>query len=143
MKFRISEKFILEIHWDKAVYEQEGLAKLDGCYFSGPALKEVNQLNEKDSMNLDFGNQYAVFVNQYYIAKFSWEGVRRASEKILLSNVTLENKNVNSVPKLNDNDYILVDTKNHTDSTHHLYLTYPSYLLRFDGDRYNFAELGR
>lgn len=143
MKFRIAEKFILEIHWDNASYEQDGLAKLSGCYFSGPVLKEVNQLNEKDSMNLDFGNQYSIFVKHYYVAKFSWEGIRITSEKIFLSNVFLKNKNVNSVPKLNDDDYILVDTKDHTDTTHQYHLIYPSYLIRFDGDKYDFARLGR
>lgn len=142
MKFRISEKYILEIHWDKVIYEQEGMAKLYGCYFKGPVLKEVNQMNEKDFMDLDFGNQYRVFVKRYYIAKLSWEGIRRTPEKIFLNNVILKNKNVNSVPKLNDDDYILVDTKNHVDNKHQYHLVYASYLIRFDGDKYDFAQLG-
>jgi hypothetical protein len=142
MKFRIAEKYILEIHWDKVIYEQEDMAKLYNCYLSGPVLKEVTRMNEKDFMDLDFGHQYVVFINHYYIAKFSWEGVRRTPDRIFLNNVLLTNKNVNAVPKLNNDDYILIDTKDHVDRKHQYTLTYPSYLIRFDGDKYDFAQLG-
>jgi len=143
MKFSISEKFTLKISWIKVVYEQEGFAKLEGCYLSGPVIKDVDQMNSNDFMDLDFGNQYLVFVGDYYIARFSWAGVRHVPEKIFLDNVTIKNRHVNSVPKLNDNDYIIVDTKNHVDDNHSRHLTYAAYLIRFDGDRYNFEEIGR
>jgi hypothetical protein len=142
-EFSIAEKFKLAVHWNKVVYEREGLSKLEGCYFSGPVLKEVSKLNPKDFMDLDFGNQYIVFIKHYYVIRFSWEGVKHTPEKIFLSNVIFENRYVSSVPKLNDDDYILIDTKDHVDEKHNYYLTYPSYLIRFDGDKYNFAELGR
>jgi hypothetical protein len=143
MKFRIAEKFVLEVHWEKVVSEQEGMAKLQGCYLSGPVLKDVSQFNEKDFMDLDFGNQYQIFVRQYYVARFSWVGAVRKIDKISLNNVTLKNKYVNSVPKLNDDDYLIIDTKDHVVEKHQYHLVYPSYLIRFDGDRYDFAELGR
>jgi len=140
MKFRVSEKYKLELHWNKVIYEQDGIAQLKNCYFIGPVLKEVDQMNESDSMPLDFGKQYILVVPHYYIANLSWNGIHQTTERIDLKNVILSNKYVNSVPKLNDNDYILIDTSNHTDEKHHFYLTYPSYLLKTDGELYSFGR---
>jgi len=140
MKFRISEKYRLELHWDKVIYEQDGIAKLSNCYFIGPVLKEVEEMNQIDSMSLDFGKQYILVVPYYYIANLSWDGVHQTVERIDLYDVVLTNKYVNSVPKLNDDDYILMDTSKHISEKHHYYLTYPSYLLRFDGDLYSFRR---
>jgi hypothetical protein len=140
MKFRISEKFRLELHWRSVKYDQEGIAKLEGCYFSGPALKEVNQINPKDSIVLDFANQYILLIKDFYIATFSWEGVNRVSDKILLSIAIISNKNLNSVPKLRDDDYIVIDTSNHIPEKHQQSLTYTSYLIRSDGEKYDFRS---
>jgi hypothetical protein len=137
-EFSISEKFRLEIHWNKSIYDQEGIAKLYGCYLSGPVIKEVAQMNEEDRMKLDFSNQYLVFVPYFYIATLYWKGIRRVSDKIHLDNVLLTNDNLNAVPKLNDNDYIVIDTKDHEDEKHQYSLVYPSYLIRFDGEKYDF-----
>lgn len=140
MKFSVSERYRLELHWSKVVYEQEGIAKLSGSYFCGPVLSEVEELNQEDKMPLDFANQYIVFVPQYYIATLSWKGVRQTPEKIYLSKVLLKNMYLNSVPQLNDNDYILIDTTNHADDKHHFHLVYPAYLLKSTGELYNFRE---
>jgi len=137
-EFSISEKFRLEIHWSRSIYDREGIAKLDGCYLSGPVIKEVAQMNEEDRMKLDFSNQYLVFVPYFYIATLYWKGIRRVSDKIHLDNVLLTNDNLNAVPKLNDNDYIVIDTKDHEDEKHQYSLVYPSYLIRFDGEKYDF-----
>ena len=140
MEFSISEKFRLEIHWKKAVYEQEGTAELEGCYLSGPVLKEIAEMNQKDVIALDFGNQYIVLVPNYYVAKLSWEGVRHTPDKIYLDNAILQNKFLNSVPNLNNDDYIAVDTKNHEDEKHQYHLSYISYLVKHDGELHNFGR---
>jgi len=139
MEFSVSEKFRLEIRWQKVIYNQEGIAEFAGCYLSGPVLKEVAEMEQKDSIALDFGTQYAVFVPNYYVAKLSWEGARHTPNKIYLDNAILKNRYLNSVPKLNDNDYILVDTKNHEDEKHQYYLSYISYLVKSDGELHNFG----
>ncbi len=140
MGFRIAEKYRLEIRWKKAIYEQEGLARLEKCYFTGPVLKEVNQINQEDHMNLDFSNQYIIFVPSYYIGRLSWKGANQTPEAIYLTDVLFKNKYINSVPKLNNDDYIVIDTKNHEEEKHHFHLTYPSYLIRFDGELYKFER---
>jgi len=138
-EFIISERFRMEVHWEKVNYEKAGVANIQGCYLSGPVLKEVEQLKEEDFIKLDFTNQYIVFVKNYYTVKLSWYGVKHASEKIFLYNAKLENMDINAVPKLKDNDYIVIDTKNHEDEKHQYYMTYISYLLKSDGAQYNFG----
>ena len=140
MEFSISERFRLEVHWNKVVYTQEGTAKLGGCYLGGPVIKEVAEMNQKDVIALDFGNQYAIFTPNYYVAKLSWEGVRHTPHKIYLANTVLQNRFLNSVPNLNDGDYIVVDTKSHEDDKHQYHLSYPSYLIKSEGELYNFGE---
>jgi len=47
--------------------------------------------------------------------------------------------NINIVPKLRNNDYIAIDTKDHEDEKHQHNMTYISYLLKADGSLYNFG----
>lgn len=140
MKFRIAEKYRLELRWEKVVYEKDSVAELSGCYLSGPALKEVAQMNENDGIVLDFATQYKVFVQYYYVAKLVWQGVKHDVDKIYLSGVTLSNRYLNSIPKLNDDDYIVIDTKDHEDAKHQINLSYKSYLINSDSELYNFGS---
>ncbi|MHA2218193.1 MAG: hypothetical protein ACXACY_19830 [Candidatus Hodarchaeales archaeon] len=140
MKFRISEKYRLEIHWDKVIYTQDGVAKLRGCYLSGPVIGEISEMVPKDAIDLDFFNQYILFVKSYYIASLAWEGIKHDTNKIYLHNATLINKKVNAVPKLNHDDYIVIDTKGHEDEKHQYNLTYPSFLVKSTGELYNFNK---
>ena len=139
MKFSISERYRLELHWSKVVYDQEGVARLFDSYFAGPVLTDVEEMNQEDKMPLDFANQYVVFIPRYYIATLSWKGVRQTPERIYLSNTILKNAYLNSVPKLKNDDYILIDTTNHVDNKHHFHLVYPSYLLNSEGEFYSFG----
>jgi len=139
-EFMISERYKLEVHWEKVRYEDKGTAIIEGCYLCGPVLKELEQLNEKDFIKLDFANRYIIFVKGYYIAKLSWKGVRHIPEKIFLQNVELVNEDINTLPKLYDNDYIVIDTKNHEDEKHQYHMTYPAYLLKADGVLYDFGS---
>lgn len=141
MEFSISDKYRLELHWARARYNLDNIVLLDECYFSGPVLREIWQLNQKDHIDLDFANQYIIFLDYFYIARLSWEGANHTTDKILLGNVTLKNLNLNVVPKLNDADYIVVDTKDHDDYKHQFNLVYPSYLIRNDGTLYDFRGM--
>ncbi len=138
MKFGIAEKYRLEIHWSDVVHSNDDEDVLIGCYLSGPVVVEVQEMEQADSIALDFGNQYKIFVPQYYVARLSWRGVKHTPNKIYLDNVDLVNKFTNYIPKLNRDDFIVVDTKNHTDIKHEFYLTYAAYLINKEGDMYNF-----
>jgi len=140
MGFSVSDRYRLELHWSKAKYKVDQETMLEGCYFSGPVLSEVWQLQQEDYIDLDFGGQYMIFMNFYYIARLSWKGVKHTTEKIMLSKVVLKNKNLNVIPKLKDDDYIVIDTQNHEDQRHLYSLVYPSYLIRNDGELYDFGS---
>lgn len=133
------DKYRLELHWKTVEYETEGIAKLVGSYFSGPVLKISNEINEQDEILIDLTKQYSlVFVPNYYIAKVKWNGRKYMDNKILLDGVVVENKHVNSVPKLKDTDYLVIDTSKHEEETHAFYPNYDCYLVNEDGDLYKF-----
>ncbi len=139
-KFMVSERFRLEIHWKKVKYEVDQIALIEGCYLSGPVLKEAIKLNDQDYIDLDFVGRYLIFVDNYYIARLSWDSVEYKAEKIFLRDVKLENINLNVVPKLNNHDYIVIDTKDHEEEKHMYHFVYPAYLIRRDGELYSFSK---
>lgn len=136
----ISERHRLELHWDKANYEKEGLCKLNNAYFSGPALAMAQKINGNDSINLDFYRQYLVFVNNVYVAKLSWgEVVYNDDKTVTLKNAIISHDTeLNRVPKFKDSDYIAIDTKKHEVETHNFYLVYDCFVVNESGEMYSF-----
>jgi len=138
MKFSFAERYRLDIRWSKVSYITKGLAELKGCYLSGPVLAELDKVNEEDYIYLDFSAQYKAVVPAYYIVKLYWRGVEYRKDVILFKYARLENKFLNFVPKLKSDDFILIDTSNHVDDKHAMYLTYEAYLLNNNSELYMF-----
>ena len=136
----VSEKYRLEVHWNKVTYSEDGIAKLDGCYLTGPVVNEVAKMNDKDTIKLDFTAQYKIFVPNFYVAHLSWVGVDQKDNRIYLKDVFLKNRNINSVPKLKDTDYLVIDTQNHEDDKHLYNYLYTTYLIKTSGEKYNFNK---
>lgn len=139
-RFNISEKYRLEIRWDKIESLGDYAVRLIGCRLEGPVLADIVALQKKDSIRLDFSKQYIILVHDYYIATLSWDGYTRIDNIIYLDNVILKNKHVESVPPLGPKDYIVIDTANHEDEKHNYYLNYVSYLVKNDGALYTFGD---
>lgn len=139
-KFLLSEKYRLKLHWKKASYEREGICKLEGARFSGPALQIANKINDNDSINIDFYKQYIILVKNIYVAKLSWGEIKyNRNGTISLKNAVLKHDTeLNRVPKLKDTDYIVIDTKNHEEAVHHMHLVYDSYVVNENGVLYKF-----
>ena len=139
-KFMLSERYKLEIHWKKAIYEQEGICKLEECYFSGPALKMAAKINNNDNINLDFYKQYVILVRNVYVAKLSWgEVIYNKDNTISLKDAKMTHSTeLNRVPKLKNTDYIVVDTQKHEAAIHHLHLVYESFVVDENGELYKF-----
>lgn len=141
MNYFISEEFRLEIHWDGTLYDKEGCCKLLGAYFSGPALKIAQQISDKDHLMLDLYSQYLVLVRGAYVVKFEWEGVtyKLDENKVILNNCYITHtEDLNIVPKLQKNDYFVIDTSDHSPSTHQYSLVYKTILIKEDHSRYKF-----
>lgn len=142
-KFNLSDRYRLELHWEKAFYEQPGICKLETALFKGPALIEAVKLNDSDYIMIDFYSQYIYLVKSVYIAKLSWNGVNYNSDgSISLKNVLITHASeLNRVPKLNDNDYLVIDTYGHEVEDHLLNLVYKTYVVNKYTSLYQFRRL--
>ncbi len=141
-EFMLSEKFRLELRWKKAVYEVEGLCKLSGAYFCGPAVKEISLLNSNDNIILDFYSQYIVLVKNVYLAKLSWgEVIFNGDDTISLNDAIItHDTELNRVPKLSNKDYLVIDVEDHEVSKHAFNLVYKTYVVNEITNLYKFVK---
>lgn len=134
----LGEKYKLQLHWEKVKYEQ-GVCKLIGAYFCGPALLNAEKINDNDSIKLDFFTQYLVFVKNVYVGDLSWKEVTYSGKKVILKDAKItHDTELNKVPKLRDTDYLVIDTSNHEMAVHAFNLLYTTYVVSEAGEQYNF-----
>lgn len=141
--FISSEKFRLELKWDKALYLKEGECFLEGAFFTGPVLQIAQRINEDDFMMLDFYSQYISLVRGSYVAKFSWKEVTYSEDgfKAFLKNAILSHDSeLNNVPTLEENDYFVIDTGDHTLGKHNFNMLYKTVLVNIDNNLYRFSK---
>jgi hypothetical protein len=140
-KFLLSERYRLELHWSTVEYINPGQCDLKGAYFSGPALQDAVELNNNDSIMLDFFTQYLVLVNDVYVAKFSWgEVIYNKDNTISLKNAKItHDTELNRVPKLENRDYLVIDTSDHEAAKHPYHLLYKTYVINPYHELYNFG----
>lgn len=137
--FSISEQYSLELHWDKALFEQEGICKLEGALFSGPALAQAAEISSNDSIRVDFYSQYIHLVRTPYVANLKWGQVIYDNKVVRLEDCYLQHLGeLNNVPQLKNTDWLLIDTSNHEESVHQFNLVYKSYVMTKDKDLYKF-----
>jgi len=135
----LGERYKLELHWEKVKYEQEGTCKLVGAYFSGPALLNAEKINDNDNIKLDFFTQYLIFVENVYVGDLSWNEVVYNGKKVILKDAKItHDTELNTVPKLEDTDYLVIDTSNHEMAVHAFNLLYTTYVVNDGGEPYNF-----
>ena len=135
--FLLAERYRLELHWEKVLYEEDNVCALVGAYFSGPALTMAQKVEENDYIKLDFCNQYHILTKNAHVADLNWgEVVYNKDNTITLKSVKITYDN--NVPKLNDTDYIVVDTRLHEEATHAFHLVYESFVVKEDGTLYKF-----
>lgn len=139
-KFLLSERYRLELHWNKVNYEREGMCKLEGAYFSGPALRLAEKINGNDNIYLDFYKQYYVVVKHVYVANLSWDDVvyNKDNTVSLCSAKLTHDTEINRAPKLRNNDYLVIDTEKHEAETHVFFPTYETFVINEDGVLYKF-----
>ena len=76
-----------------------------------------------------------------YVAKLSWGEVKYNYNIINLTDVILSHETeLNRVPKLEDNDYIVIDTSNHEAAVHAFNLFYTSYVVNENNILYKFFK---
>ena len=141
-KFNLADRYRLELRWSKVEYDQDGVCKLTDANFSGPALTEAVKLENNDHILLDFFKQYLILVENVYVAKFSWgEVVYEKDGSISLKDAFItHDTELNKVPKLKDNDYLIIDTSNHEVEAHPFNLVYRTYVVNEDTALYKFGR---
>jgi hypothetical protein len=141
--FILSEMYRLELRWSYVEYTHEGICNLHRSYFSGPALSDAIRLNDEDHIMLDFVKQYSIIVSNVYVAKLSWRGVVYNNDgSIAIYNANISNDSeLNNVPKLNNTDYIVIDTSGHDVGNHPFNLLYKSYVVNEDSLLYDFRRV--
>jgi len=121
---QILNKYRLELHWDTVEYIRDDVARLKGAYFEGPVLQDSAKLNENDSLILDMTKQHMIFMPDYYQSTLRWEGVDYKDNRIYLKEVSIKGRYVNSIETLQDNDWIMIDCREHEMETHVFHLVY-------------------
>lgn len=141
--FSLSEKFALSLRWDSVEYSLDGSCRLIGAYFFGPALQIAAAVNPCDFIMLDFYSQYIYLVDTAFVGKLAWNEVvySKDSKKITLTDSTISHPTeLNKVPRLNDNDWLLIDTSDHSSDIHMFNLVYKTYVMKEDKDLYRFSN---
>lgn len=140
-KFLLSERFRLELHWKKCIHSKAGEMHFVGAYFSGPVLKQAAKLQPNDHITLDFCHQTMIIVHNVYTATFAWDGVEYKDDKIFLkAAILMYDEDLKNIPKLNDSDYLVIDTKNHENEKHVYNTLYPTYVVSRDSDLYDYRR---
>jgi len=133
----VLKKYRLELHWDSVEYPQDDKAVLKGAYFTGPVLSDAAQINDDDQLMLDMTKQHVILaaMDDYYQAVLKWKGVNYRDDKVFLKEVWVQGKYVNVLERLENDDWILIDCKEHEESKHPYLLVYWSEVHKKEGER--------
>jgi hypothetical protein len=138
------ERYRLELRWEGITYHDEQTAVLTGAYFTGPVLKEAQQIQSPDFIDLDLTKQHLLVFDSYYIVRLSWEGVEYCSDgTVALQEAVLSNKLLRSLHNVEDKDYILINTEKHEEELHAYNLVYDAEVMKETEEPYVYAKEGQ
>lgn len=142
MRFLLSEKYRLELHWEKVLRPEAGIMHLVGAFFSGPALAQADKINDNDTIRLDFCSQLIVLVKNVYVADLCWAEVLYDKDKIvgLKSAIIKYDPGLKGIPNLEEKDHLVIDTSGHENEKHLYNLLYPTYVVDRDSELYNYRR---
>ena len=121
------DKYVLELHWLNVKYiegDNDIIICLDGAYFAGPALRIASKIQNNESINLDFTEQYAILLKDYHIANLKWGEVIYSGHIAYLKDAQMCVSNKCKVPNFLSDDFLVIDTSQHEEKTHAMYLNY-------------------
>jgi hypothetical protein len=123
---KVLKKYRLELHWDSVSYDTDEVASLKGAYFTGPVLKEAARINDEDQLIMDMTKQHAILpaMEDYYQALLKWRGVEYKEDCVYLKEASMQGKYVNSLERLENDDWILIDCREHESEKHPYLLVY-------------------
>ena len=127
----------LELHWDSVEYNEDDRALLKGAYFSGPVLSDAARINDDDQLTLDMTKQHSILaaMEDYYHAVLKWKGVDYKEDKVFLKEAWIQGKYVNSLEKLEKDDWVLINCKGHDEKSHPFLLVYWAEIYKKEKER--------
>lgn len=135
------DQYRLELHWKRIEYRDDSSATLHGAYFSGPVLKTAQKINGFDTINIDLTPQHLIVFNGYYIIKLDWGSVEyTASGNVLLGEAIITNDALKELHKLEDSDFLIIDTEKHEEKTHAYHLVYEAQVVRHDKQPHTYRK---
>ncbi len=134
------DSYRLELHWDKVEYHNDFTAFLRGAYFSGPILKSAQKIKDEDSINIDLTPQHIVVLNSYYIIKLEWGSVNYHNGIAALDKAVITNEHLKELHKLEDRDFIVINTEKHEHTTHAFNLVYVAEVMRQDKKPHTYTK---
>ena len=141
MKKFCKNKYRLELKWDGIRYVNDSVASLIGCRFEGPVLRSAQKIGAPDYIDLDLTPQHLVVLDSYYIVRLDWDSVEYLSNgAIVLGSARLSNDFLKKLHKLEQNDYIVINTEKHEEATHAYHLVYDSMVVRYDSKPYKYTK---
>jgi hypothetical protein len=81
--------------------------------------------------------QHAILapMEDYYQAVLKWKGVEYKEDKVFFKEVWLRGKHVNSLEKLENDDWILIDCREHEEKNHPFLLVYWAEIYKKEKER--------
>lgn len=134
---KVLTRYRLELHWDRVEYSKDDTAVLKGAYFTGRVLKNAARINEEDQLVLDMTAQHLILpaMADYYQAVLKWRGVEYKEDRVCLREACIKGKYVNSLEKLEDSDWVLINCKGHEEKDHPHLLVYWAEVHKRDKER--------
>jgi len=130
----------LELRWDRIEYLNDRVAALVGAYFGGPVLGDTARIDAPDFIDLDLTPQLLTLLDSYYIIRLDWDKVEYAGEKIFLGGARFTNNVLKELHKLQNDDYLLINTEKHEEEVHAYNLVYESQVVRADNKPYEYGS---
>ena len=141
MKKFCKNRYRLELRWDSVEYHNDSTARLVGCRFEGPVLKNAQRIQAPDFIDLDLTPQHLIVLNSYYIVRLDWDAVSYGADgSVALEGARLSNDFLNKLHRLEDHDYVVINTEKHEEKTHAYNLVYEAMVARYDSKPHEYTR---
>jgi hypothetical protein len=135
------DKYRLYLKWDSIEYKEDGVALLVGATLSGPVLKAAQKVTAPDKIKLDLTPQHLTVLGSYYIVDLSWDRADYNKDgSISIGTAVLRNDHLKTIHKLQQSDYLEIDTEKHEEDIHAFHFVYDTRVVRKEGLPYEYKK---
>ena len=126
--------YILRLDWDSIRYIDRSKAEVINARFVGNVLKNAYKLNEKDNISIDITDQFFVASKTFHIFRFEWNGLEYSDDNRVNFKKSWFVNDFGNLIKIQDSDYLLIDTKDHDERMHPFNINYKAKLYNKDNE---------